>query len=450
MDDITGIRTLLRDAEDELLVVCPEWRHGDAGLLPRAERAHLYSLDPTHPKALEFLEQVFVAYHEWGVRYYMVDFLEAAAGKLGRFPYDGLHDDTMIPGPQAYRHSLEAIKRVAGEDTFLLSSSGPKMHNVGPIDGVRVGNDLGEGRAITPDSFFYPASYVINNMSFWTAAGYALNCMGAYYHTHRKLYINNAGNVLTVGQPVPLNEARVMATLHALSGGPTMLGDDIRRLSEERLQLITRTFPRSHQTARPMDLFDSVSPIGPRRFYRHVEEEWGSYHVLALFNLTREPETMIVDLSDLGLDESDTCLIWEFWNERYLGSFEGQITIHMAPESVQVLRIVEAPGQPVVLGTDMHVLMGEAEIAAFAYDPETMACDVTTTRPQGQAGMVFIHTPAGVRVENFDGLHIAKDGRDDSLIIGVPLDFTDTDHIQTRIQFAPLDEMREMTVQDLA
>lgn len=448
--ELAAADALLRDAEGELLVVCPEWRHGDAGLLPQAERAHLYSLDPTHPQALEFLEKVFATYHEWGVRYYMIDFLEAAAGKLGRFPYDRLHDDSMIPGPQAYRHCLETIKRVAGDDTFLLSSSGPKMHNAGPIDGVRVGNDLGEGRAITPDSFFYPASYVINNMSFWTAAGYALNCMGAYYHTHRTLYVNNAGNVLTVGQPVPLNEARVMATLHALSGGPTMLGDDIRRLSQERLQLIARTFPRSHQTARPLDLFDSISPVGPRRFFRHAETAWGSYRVLALFNLTREPEMLVVDLEELGFGATDTCLIWEFWNERYLGSFEGQVTIHLSPESVQVLRFVEAAGQPAILGTDMHVLMGEAEITAFSYDPATMICDIATTRPQGQSGMVFIHAPTDLRVVNFDGLHIAKDGHDDSLIIGVPLSFDDTEHIESRIEFAPLDEMREMTAEDLA
>jgi hypothetical protein len=441
---------LLRDADGELLVVCTEWRHGDAGRMPREERAELYSLDPTHPRSLEFLEKVFATYYEWGVRYYMVDFLEAAAGKLGRFPYDRVYDDTKIPGPQAYRHSLEAIKRVAGDDTFLLSSSGPKMHNAGPIDGVRVGNDLGEGRAITPDSFFYPASYVINNMSFWTAAGYALNCMGAYYHTHRRLYINNAGNVLTVGQPVPLNEARVMATLHAISGGPTMLGDDIRRLSEERLQLIAKTFPRSEQAARPLDLFDSVSPVGPRQFYRRVEADWGTYGVLTLFNLEGEPKKLTVDLQALGIGADDACLIWEFWNEKYLGSFCDRMEIQLPSESVQVLRIVEACDQPVLLGTDMHVLMGEVEIAEFVYDADSMVCGFTATRPQGRSGMVFLHAPADLRVENFDGLHIAKDGRDGSLIIGVPLDFADGDPIDCRIQFAPLDAPRKMSAQDLA
>jgi hypothetical protein len=448
--ELTAADALLRDEEGALLVVCAEWRHGDAGLIPKAERAELYSLDPTHPRTLEFLEKIFATYHDWGVRYYMVDFLEAAAGKLGRFPYDHVYDDSMIPGPQAYRHSLEAIKRAAGEDTFLLSSSGPKLHNAGPMDGVRVGNDLGEGRAITPDSFFYPASYVINNMSFWTAAAYALNCMGAYYHTHRTLFVNNAGNVLTVGQPVPLNEARVMATLHALSGGPTMLGDDIRRISEDRLQLIARTFPRSNQAARPLDLFESVSPAGPRRFLRRVETSWGSYSVLALFNLGDAPQVLTVELASLGYGAGTACLVWEFWNEKYLGTYRGQVVVHVPQETVLVLRITENRNQPTLLGTDMHVLMGEAEISDFRYDPDSMTCTLTATRPRGNTGMAVIHAPAHVRVDNCDGVHLAKDGRDDTLIIGIPLDFTDSDRITRTLQFSALEAPLDMRAMDLA
>lgn len=446
---------LLRDADGNLLVVCPEWRHGDAGRLPRDERSRLYSLDPTHPRALEFLERVLSTYYGWGVRYYMVDFLEAAAGKLGRFAYDHLYDDSKIPGPQAYRHSLAAIRRAAGDDTFLLSSTGPKIHNTGLIDGVRVGNDLGEGRAITPDSFFYPASYVINNMSFWTAAGYALNCMGAYYHTHRRLFVNNAGNVLTVGQPMPLNEARVMATIHALSGGPSMLGDDIRRLSQERLELIARTLPRSLDTARPLDLFDSLSPVGPRQFVRHIRMPWGEYSVVALFNLSDAPQTVSLRLDELrsGLPNpvnEASSLVFEFWDGRYVGTFGPQITAHVPEESVRVLRIVPASGTPTLLGSDMHVMMGEMEIEDFAYDPDVMVCTVEATRPRGHRGMVFVHAPSALRVEEPDGLHVARDGRDDSLVIGVPLDFGEEERITRQIRFAELDAPLDMDKLDLA
>lgn len=439
VEELAAADALLRDREGNLLVVCPEWRHGDSGRLPREQRPELYSLDPTHPRALEFLRKVFSTYRDWGVRYYMVDFLEAAAGKLGRFPYDHTYDDSLIPGPQAYRHSLRVIKGVAGEDTFLLSSTGPKIHSAGMVDGVRVGNDLGEGRAITPDAFFFPASYVINKLSFWTSAAYALNCMAAYYPTHRRLFVNNAGNVLTVGKPMPLNEAQVMATVHALSGGPSMLGDDIRRLSQQRLELIARTLPRSIQAARPLDLFDALSPDGPRRFVRRVKTSWGTYTVLALFNLDTRPQEMIVEPEPLGHDPATTFLVWEFWQEKYLGMHRGQLSVHVPEESVRVLRLTEARHEPVLLGTDMHVMMGEEEIPAFAYDPASMTCTFTARRPPGSTGMVVIHAPEGLRVDGIDGLHIAKDGRDGSLIIGTPVTFGNAGEMRRTIRFAPVD-----------
>ena len=40
----------------------------------------MYALDPTHPKAQAFLRDVFTTYRRWGVRYYMIDFLDAITG----------------------------------------------------------------------------------------------------------------------------------------------------------------------------------------------------------------------------------------------------------------------------------------------------------------------------------------------------------------------------------
>ena len=99
---------------------------------------------------------------------------------------------------------------------------------------------FGEGRAISKEAFFYPASYIINNLDFWTGPVYALACQAANYHTHRKLYLNDSGNVLTVDKPIALSHAQINATIHAFSGGPTMLGDDIRQISDTRLELIKK------------------------------------------------------------------------------------------------------------------------------------------------------------------------------------------------------------------
>ena len=144
------------------------------------------------------------------------------------------------------------MREAAGPETYLLSSSGPDLQNVGYMDACRMGNDYGEGRAINPELFFYPASFVINGANFWTSHGYASGNMAGYYYTHRKLFINDFGNVMTLDKPVPLCEAQIVATIFGMCGGPVMMGDDLDRISEERLALIKRSSRARRRSPPPL------------------------------------------------------------------------------------------------------------------------------------------------------------------------------------------------------
>jgi len=284
----------LRDAMlrrgGEPVVASPRWDYGASGLLEPEERPCLYSLDPTHPKTLAHLRHVFQTYREWGIRYYMVDFLNAVSGATpGHVPYDAYHDKSVIKGPEVLRTGLREIREAAGPDTYLLSSSGPTLQNVGYVDACRVGSDYGEGRALSPDSHFYPATFVINSPDFWTSHNYASDNMAATYFTHRKLYLNDSGNVMTLDKPMPLCEAQIVATIFGLSGGPVMLGDDIDRIAEERLALIKKVFPRTPDVAKPVDLFDSPYPDYPKVFHQHVKTEWDEWDVIGVLNYGDEP-----------------------------------------------------------------------------------------------------------------------------------------------------------------
>lgn len=441
---------LLRDASGEPIVVCPEWRHGDAGLLPRAERPRLFALDPSHPEAQAYAREVFGAYREWGIRYYMVDFLEAGAGAVGRFPYAAHHDQSLVAGPEAYSAFLRAIREAAGDDTYLLSSTGPTHHNAGLVDGVRIGNDFGEGRPMSPEAFFYPASYVINGLDFETGPQYSLVNWGANFHTHRRLYLNDTGNVLTVDRPIPLSHARVAATIHAMGGGASMLGDDIRRITDERLQLIKKTLPRPRETARPLDLFTSLHPVGPRTFWRHVDNADGGYEVVALFNLGDEPWVTELDPAALGRGDADSLLVWDFWNEQFLGLHRGSFPVRIDPGSVRVLRLTPHRGRPTVIGTDMHVLMGEVELTDVGWEDEERTLTVEARRPAGERGTVFVWAPSDVRVVNFDGLHIAKEPQDNQLVIAIPFEFDASGTCRATVSFAGLHDILDMTTLDLA
>jgi len=428
---------LLRGPDGSPMVVRPEWQYGDAGLMPKQQRPCIYALDPSHPKSLALLRDVFSTYRRWGVRYYMIDFLEAAAGNIGPYPYEQHHDTGLVAGPEVYHNALRVIREAAGDDTYFLTSSGPTVHNAGFADAIRTGNDFGEGRALYPDSYFYPATFVINSSSYWTGARRALTNQASAWYTHRRLYINDSGNVLTVDSPLSVRDAQIHATIHAMSGGPSMIGDDVDRMDEERLALIKKTLPRPRDVAVPVDLFDSPHPERPKVFHRRVAKPWGRFDVVAVYNFGDELLRLPVPVARLGLPDDREFLVWEFWNGEYVGAVQGSLEATVPPGSVRVYRLTAAEGRPALLGTDMHLLMGEVEVLDCAWDPDRLTLSGRALRPAGETGGIFLHAPAGLRVADPEGLWIAKDARDESLIVKLRLSF-ENGPADWSVRFAPV------------
>ncbi|MBV9938330.1 MAG: hypothetical protein JO150_07505, partial [Acidobacteriaceae bacterium] len=90
-------------------------RNGKPMVLNPSEWGEFYVLDPTHPKTHAYLTQVFSTYRKWGIRYYMIDFLNAISGlTVGSNTIDGYYDKSAIPGPQAFREGLRVIREAAG------------------------------------------------------------------------------------------------------------------------------------------------------------------------------------------------------------------------------------------------------------------------------------------------------------------------------------------------
>ncbi len=393
--------------------------------IPHRDLGPMYALDPTHPKTQAFLSEVFSTYRRWGVRYYMVDFLDAITGASpGRHLNDGYYDRSKIPGPQAWREGLRTIRAAAGEDTYLLASTGPKLQLSGTMDGVRVGNDYGEGRSLYgPGKGFYPATFVINKPDFWTSHAGALEAMTTYFFAHGKLFLADSGNVLTVDKPVPLADAQISATIFGINGGPVMLGDDIDRISEERLAIIRRVFPRLPECARPLDLFDNPDPDSPRVFHLPVRTAWDHWDLVAVFNLGQHAVEQTVQLAKLGLDPRAPYAVWDFWNERFQGVARGSVSVSVGPESVRLLRIARDREHPWLLSTDMHVRQGQAEITDCRWDPVTSSLFLRAQRPAGEQGSIYVRAPAGWALADPKGLWIAKDGRDGSLIVRSAISF---------------------------
>ena len=393
-------------------------------IINHRDLGRMYVPDPTHPKTQAFIQRVYTEYRKWGVRYFMIDFTDAVAGPVpGTHPNDGYFDKTKITGPEAWREGFRAIREAVGDDTYLLLVD-ETFQNIGYANGNRVGSDYGEGRPLYgPGKGFYPGTFVINKPDYWNSHRTSI-CAMMYYFTHRKLFLSDSGNVMTVDKPIPLADAQIAATIFGINGGPIMLGDDIERMDEDRLQMIRAVFPRLPECARPVDLFDSVEIDYPQVFHLKVEREWDHWDLLAVFNLGEHTLYKKLSLERLGLDPKASYAVFDFWNNRFDGiETIGAVSVEVPPDSVKLLRIARNREHPWLLSTDMHVRQGQAEIQDCKWDEDAMTLTIRAQRPAGHEGSIYAHAPKGWALVEPKGLWLARDGRDNSLVIRKPMEF---------------------------
>ncbi len=419
---------LLKAKDGSPLLYGRRWTYGESHRLPEEKRPDFYVLDGSHPKTHAYLRKVLQYYRKLGIGYYMIDFLEAGSGSTpGKVLYDEYFGKSkgMIKGPEVYRAALKVVREAAGEDTYLLSSSGPTLQNVGLVDAARIGNDYCEGRPLYPGTYFYPATYVIGGADFWTSHRRALQNMATVYFTHNRLY-HNSSNLMTVDKPVPKNEAEITATIFGINGGPVMLGDDIDKIHEERLSLIKKCLPRTTEIATPLDLFTSVYPDYPKVFHLAVETKWGRWHLLAIFNLNKEPLEVSLSTEEMKLEANEQYHCYDFWNEEYSGILKQKAKFFVPPTSVKLYRFSQVKKHPWLLSTDMHIQQGKVEISSLDWDENTLTLEGEAKRPKGERGNILIIAPKGYYVKKPDtkDLWIAKHAGEENLIIRKEITFS--------------------------
>ena len=172
----------------------------------------------------------------------------------------------------------------------------------------------------------------------------------------------------------------------------------------------------------------------------NVKELDAPYEVVALYNFGTESRTETISFESLGLPADATCVVWEFWHEAYMGCMSGELSAVVPPESVRVYRLTPLLDRPQIIGTDMHVLMGQIELSNIHYCEKTKTLEFTAMRPVGEDGSVFILMPQNLRVVDSGICYTARNrnGTTGDLIVRVPLHFN-TDTITRQIHFERTD-----------
>jgi hypothetical protein len=226
------------------------------------------------------------------------------------------------------------------------------------------------------------------------------------YHTNGKFYHCDSFNVVTVDKPIPVSEAQITVSLAALFESPMMIGDPIFSLSEDRLKLLKKALPQNKvsETAIPLDLFETKKGYCPNIYYLPIERRWGKYGILGLLNIDGKTKEYSVDLEKLGLGSE--CVLFDFWNERFLGVEKGECSFEVPPYSIRIIRITPYENRPQLIGTDMHILQGAVEVIHTDFEEDTLT--VACKRPIGESGVITILAPDNYIPKKYEGLHTSK------------------------------------------
>ncbi len=182
---------------------------------------YAYALDPSHPEFAAHLELLFKKLvEEFGYQYLKLDFLYAAAA-------EGIRYEPAMTRAETLRRGLEAIRRGAGEQTFILGCGCPLGAAVGVVDGMRIGPDVAPYWGATAGAAGEPGTAL------------AIDAILARSFMHRRLWLNDPDCLMLRAKETRLSndEREALALSIGASGGMLLISDDMRLLDAESARL---------------------------------------------------------------------------------------------------------------------------------------------------------------------------------------------------------------------
>lgn len=333
-------------------------------------------LDATNPETIAYIESiVHRMVDQWHVGYFKTDGLWCGLGIEPTYVNDGyekddfgnqLFFDPSKTGVEAYRAGIEAVRRAAGDDVFILGCNVSQnmrmmLPSAGVVDAMRIGPD---------------------NATDWAGI-----CSGPWRATNRyflngRLWWNDPDPVY-VRDSIPLAHARVLASWSAISGQLYTFSDWLPDLSQERVDLLRKTIPpHGLTTSRPVDLLtEDLARVWTLSNGTNETLPEDTRFVIGLFNWNETesasfeltPRKLELPAADSGGKAAVDYVVYDYWNEAFLKSYsakEGIFRFDVAGADCRILAIrpVFERNRPMLISTSRNVNQGIYEVAGETWD----------------------------------------------------------------------------------
>ncbi len=316
-----------------------------------------YGLDPSHPEVLSYVREVFSTLARQGYAYFKLDFL--ATGML-----EGRRHDTSITRAEAMRRALEVIREAVGDDCMLIAAGGPIMLGTGILDAQRIGTDVAPAWRPT-----------FQRLIRDRATPGTRNCLVNLFtrcFMNGRLFEADPDCLLLRAEEGELtaDERMTLASGIAVFGGAFLISDDLGLWGPEQEEAAARVLPPVRGCPRCPDLWKSEMP---RLLLSTLEDPEGAYHLLWVVNWADTERDAEVCLDELGIPPG-RYHAYEFWTRSYLGETGGALSLgSLPPHGSAVVRLTPAGDEPRLVGSNLHVTQGAAELERFEARPGALS-----------------------------------------------------------------------------
>jgi signal transduction histidine kinase len=264
------------------------------------------------------------------------------------------------------RDTWSAIRQAAGEETYLLFCSHsyrPERAVVGCVDASRVGLDA--GRRTLPSVILGLRPYAPLNGRWFAVDN------DVYYLTAEPEFL------VVAGGPVAVQTWR---SIVGLSGGAAITSTPwYWGTFRENWRYAEVMTPPAGGNARMLGLGTSAVWNG---LVGHVRRDWGDSTVAVVWNVGKKEQACgKVDFAAAGMDPNKRYAVWSFWDNQFLGIAKGAWTTPMLAESASqhlcFTDLDRTPNQPVLIGSNLHIYCGAAEIQRVTCTRGAMQIDLT-------------------------------------------------------------------------
>ena len=188
-----------------------------------------------------------------------------------------------------------------------------------------------------------------------------------------------------------------LLTMSYVTASRLLLANSFGTLDAEHVYKLSRIYP-FHQFARSARPLDAFTTDYPRVYGMKLTDKWSS---LTFFNEDEEhPQKISIKLSGIegrggaGLHPDKQYYIYDFWNDKLIGTFGGNETLEqeLRKGEARQMAVREVESNPQVLSTDRHLLQGLLELSEVFWNEETKELTGYAELVEGESMHITIAT----------------------------------------------------------